>query len=66
MGTTLVAILAGDERVALAHVGDSRAYLIRAGRIRQLTDDHSLVARAGEAAARSARTTPASIPTATC
>jgi protein phosphatase len=44
MGTTLVALLAGDERVALAHVGDSRAYLIRAGRIRQLTDDHSLVA----------------------
>lgn len=44
MGTTLVALLAGAERVALAHVGDSRAYLIRAGRIRQLTDDHSLVA----------------------
>jgi protein phosphatase len=30
--------------VALAHVGDSRAYLVRAGGIRQLTDDHSLVA----------------------
>jgi protein phosphatase len=44
MGTTLVAVLAGTGRVALAHVGDSRAYLIRAGRIRQLTDDHSLVA----------------------
>lgn len=44
MGTTLVAILATRERVALAHVGDSRAYLIRGGRIRQLTDDHSLVA----------------------
>jgi protein phosphatase len=44
MGTTLVALLAGGERIALAHVGDSRAYLIRAGRIRQLTDDHSLVA----------------------
>ncbi len=43
MGTTLVALLVGSERVALAHVGDSRAYLIRAGRIRQLTDDHSLV-----------------------
>jgi protein phosphatase len=43
MGTTLVAILATQERVALAHVGDSRAYLVRAGRIRQLTDDHSLV-----------------------
>jgi len=44
MGTTLVALLAGGGRVALAHVGDSRAYLIRGGRIRQLTDDHSLVA----------------------
>lgn len=44
MGTTLVAVLAGEGRIALAHVGDSRAYLIRAGRIRQLTDDHSLVA----------------------
>jgi protein phosphatase len=44
MGTTLVALLAGERRIALAHVGDSRAYLVRGGRIRQLTDDHSLVA----------------------
>ena len=44
MGTTLVALLAGGERLALAHVGDSRAYRVRAGGIRQLTDDHSLVA----------------------
>jgi serine/threonine protein phosphatase PrpC len=43
MGTTLVAILATRDRVALAHVGDSRAYLVRGGRIRLLTDDHSLV-----------------------
>ncbi|MDJ0864693.1 MAG: Stp1/IreP family PP2C-type Ser/Thr phosphatase [Myxococcota bacterium] len=43
MGTTLVAVLAQDGRAALAHVGDSRAYLVRGGRIRQLTDDHSLV-----------------------
>ncbi len=43
MGTTMVAILAGEGRVALAHVGDSRAYLVRDGRIRPLTDDHSLV-----------------------
>jgi protein phosphatase len=43
MGTTLVALLAGERRAALAHVGDSRAYLVRRGRIRQLTDDHSLV-----------------------
>jgi protein phosphatase len=44
MGTTMVALLAGEERLALAHVGDSRAYLVRGGKIRQLTDDHSLVA----------------------
>jgi len=43
MGTTLVAFLADQERAALAHVGDSRAYLIRGRRIRQLTDDHSIV-----------------------
>jgi protein phosphatase len=43
MGTTLVAFLADEARAALAHVGDSRAYLIRGRRIRQLTDDHSIV-----------------------
>ena len=43
MGTTLVAILVENGRVALAHVGDSRAYRIRRGRIRLLTDDHSIV-----------------------
>lgn len=44
MGTTLVALLAVPERVALAHVGDSRGYLVRDGEIRQVTHDHSLVA----------------------
>ncbi|HEY8122702.1 MAG TPA: Stp1/IreP family PP2C-type Ser/Thr phosphatase [Myxococcota bacterium] len=43
MGTTVVAVLAAGERCALAHVGDSRAYLVRRDRIRQLTDDHSIV-----------------------
>jgi protein phosphatase len=43
MGTTVVALLADGERAALAHVGDSRAYLVRGDRIRQLTDDHSIV-----------------------
>ncbi len=43
MGTTLVALLVEGERAALAHVGDSRAYRVRSGRIRQLTDDHSIV-----------------------
>jgi protein phosphatase len=61
MGTTLVALLAAPGRIALAHVGDSRAYLIRAGRIRQLTDDHSLVAelvRRREITANAARGHP--------
>jgi protein phosphatase len=44
MGTTFVALLFGGERMALAHVGDSRAYLLRQGRLRGLTDDHSIVA----------------------
>jgi protein phosphatase len=43
MGTTLVCLLSGGGRAALAHVGDSRAYLVRGERIRQLTDDHSIV-----------------------
>ena len=43
MGTTLVAVLAGGDRVALAHVGDSRIYRIRDEQILQLSKDHSLV-----------------------
>ena len=43
MGTTLVGMLFGGDRLALAHVGDSRAYLLRQGRLRGLTDDHSIV-----------------------
>ena len=45
MGTTITAALVEhDGRVAFGHVGDSRAYLLRDGRLDQLTDDHSLVA----------------------
>lgn len=44
MGTTAVALLLRDSQGYIAHVGDSRAYLIRDGKIRQLTSDHSLVA----------------------
>jgi PPM family protein phosphatase len=44
MGTTLTAALLTDGRVVIGHVGDSRAYRIRDGRLEQLTDDHSLVA----------------------
>jgi protein phosphatase len=43
MGTTVVALLVEGTRAAIAHVGDSRAYRVRGGRIRQLTDDHSIV-----------------------
>jgi PPM family protein phosphatase len=45
MGTTLTAARIDGDSVALAHVGDSRAYLLRDGTLRQLTDDHTLVAR---------------------
>ncbi|MGZ8733630.1 MAG: Stp1/IreP family PP2C-type Ser/Thr phosphatase [Acidimicrobiia bacterium] len=44
MGTTLTAIAVGSERaVVVGHVGDSRAYLARAGTFEQITEDHSLV-----------------------
>ena len=45
MGTTMtVALVDSADTVTIGHVGDSRAYRIRAGRLSQLTDDHSLVA----------------------
>jgi serine/threonine protein phosphatase PrpC len=43
MGTTLVVALFRDRRIFHAHVGDSRLYLLRDGRLRLLTRDHSLV-----------------------
>lgn len=42
MGTTIVAALAVGGRVAIAHVGDSRAYLLRGRHIEQLTEDHTV------------------------
>ncbi len=44
MGTTLTAVYLDDQVGLIGHVGDSRAYLIRDGEIRQLTSDHSWVA----------------------
>ncbi len=43
MGTTLTALLWGGTRLALAHIGDSRAYLFRDGELTQITHDHTLV-----------------------
>jgi protein phosphatase len=45
MGTTLTAIAVEDSSAHLAHVGDSRCYLLRDGEISQLSRDHTLVAR---------------------
>lgn len=69
MGTTLTAAALvadeggaeGDERLAVVNVGDSRAYLLRASRLTQLTDDHSLVeemVRSGELTAEQAAVHP--------
>ncbi|MBI5231658.1 MAG: Stp1/IreP family PP2C-type Ser/Thr phosphatase [Coriobacteriales bacterium] len=44
MGTTMTAAIVEGSRIAIAHVGDSRAYLLRDGTIRRLTEDHSMVA----------------------
>jgi serine/threonine protein phosphatase PrpC len=44
MGTTVTAAYVADTGVAIAHVGDSRAYRWRGGELERLTDDHSLVA----------------------
>jgi len=49
MGTTITAAYVGEEDVTVAHVGDSRAYLLRKGQLTRLTHDHSLV---GELVAR--------------
>ncbi len=43
MGTTLTAVYLEETTLAIAHVGDSRAYLLRDGELRRLTRDHSLV-----------------------
>ena len=43
MGTTLTAVVPDGNGVLVGHVGDSRAYLLRDGELRQLTTDHSLV-----------------------
>jgi PPM family protein phosphatase len=44
MGATIVAVRCTDERMSVAHVGDSRIYRLRGGELEQLTQDHSFVA----------------------
>jgi PPM family protein phosphatase len=61
MGTTLTAALVEGDRVRLAHVGDSRAYLLRDGELQLLTEDHTLVRRMvteGEISKEEAETHP--------
>jgi protein phosphatase len=58
MGTTCVAALLRDGQALIGNVGDSRVYLLRGGRLSQVTDDHSLVqehVRAGELTEEQAR-----------
>ena len=43
MGTTLVALFAVEDGIYVAHVGDSRVYRMRDGKLEQLTEDHSLL-----------------------
>ncbi len=43
MGTTVVVAIIADESVYIAHVGDSRAYVLSDGKLNQLTKDHSFV-----------------------
>ncbi len=61
MGTTVTAAILEEERLVIAQVGDSRAYLLHKGELQQLTRDHSLMAdliEAGQITPAEARTHP--------
>lgn len=61
MGTTLTAAMLEGERLLIAQVGDSRAYLLHRGHLQQITRDHSLMAdliEAGQITPEEARTHP--------
>jgi serine/threonine protein phosphatase PrpC len=45
MGTTVSAILRSGDEIAIAHIGDSRIYLLRGGHLQQITADHTFVQR---------------------
>ena len=61
MATTMVTSIFRHDKVTIAHVGDSRAYLVRAGKLRRLTTDHSytsLQVKLGLLLERNAMTSP--------
>jgi len=61
MGTTLTAVMVEGTHLTVAHVGDSRAYLLHLGTLEQLTQDHSMVAdlvRQGRITAEESRSHP--------
>jgi PPM family protein phosphatase len=61
MGTTMTVALVDGDSIIFAHVGDSRAYRVRAGELEQLTEDHSLVGelvRSGRLSAEEAEVHP--------
>lgn len=61
MGTTVVLALAFDEKILIAHLGDSRAYLYGSNNFKQITQDHSLVnelVKMGEITEQQARNHP--------
>ena len=43
MGTTMTVVALREDRIAMAHVGDSRAYLFRGNELQQMTKDHTFV-----------------------
>ncbi|MBF0566511.1 MAG: Stp1/IreP family PP2C-type Ser/Thr phosphatase [Nitrospirae bacterium] len=62
MGATVVLAIVRGDKVAIAHMGDSRAYMLSNGQLRQLTEDHSVVQlliRSGEITAEEAAAHPA-------
>lgn len=61
LGTTFTGFIPVGDRLALAHIGDSRLYLLRDGRLRQITSDHTFVQRlvdAGKITEEEAKTHP--------
>ena len=61
MGTTLTVLAAQDNRYYIAHIGDSRAYLYRRGKLKRLTEDHNVVAmleKSGQITEKEAKTHP--------